>query len=122
LSQMNKTPAADGFVTASEWPSYDLNSDLVFLSACETGLGKVIQGEGILGLPFALFVAGNTNTVITLWSILDDSTSVFVQRFFKKVKEGISESVALNQTKREFLLSKEHGRPVFWAPFVMYGY
>ena len=122
LSQMNKTPAADGFVTASEWPGYDLNSDLVFLSACETGLGKVIQGEGVLGLPFALFVAGNTNTVITLWSILDDSTSIFVQRFFKKVKDGVPEAVALSQTKREFIQDKEHGRPVFWAPFVMYGY
>lgn len=122
LSQDNKTPLADGYVTASEWPSYDLNSDLVVLSACETGLGKVVQGEGVLGIPFALFVAGNTDTVITLWSIIDDSTSEFIQRFFRKIKDGTSESAALSQTKREFLQEKKYGRPVFWAPFVMYGY
>jgi CHAT domain-containing protein len=122
LGQTNKTPEADGYVTASEWTSYDLKSDLVVLSACETGLGKVVKGEGVLGLPFALYVAGNTSTVITLWSILDDSTSDFVERFFKKIDSGMPESAALSQTKREFIRTKKYEQPVFWAPFVLYGY
>jgi hypothetical protein len=66
---------ADGYLTVSEIPSYNLRSDFIFLSACDTGLGKVVQGEGILGIPFALYIAGNVDTIMTLWPIDDDSTA-----------------------------------------------
>ena len=45
LGQVNKAPGTDGYVTASEWPAYDLKSDLIVLSACDTGVGKVVQGK-----------------------------------------------------------------------------
>ena len=122
LSQNNKSQVADGYLTVSEIPSYNLRSDFIFLSACDTGLGKVVQGEGILGIPFALYIAGNVDTIMTLWPIDDDSTAEFVRRFFTKVKNGTPESAALSQTKREFLVDKKYMQPVFWAPFVMYGY
>jgi CHAT domain-containing protein len=122
LSQDSKTKDADGYITAIEWPSYSLKSDLVVLSACNTAVGKVVNGEGILGLPFALFVAGNTNTLLTLWSIDDGSTSEFVERFFTKIKAGQSEVAALSQTKREFLKHNKYGHPLYWAPFVLYGH
>lgn len=122
LSQNNKSSKADGYLTASEIPAYDLKSDLVVLSACETGLGKIVLGEGVLGLPFSLYVAGNTDTIMTLWPIEDDSTAEFVKRLFKKLKSGSQESVALSQVKREFIAEKKYSQPVYWAPFVMYGY
>ena len=101
--------------------TYAHNSKLLVKEG-DTGLGKVVQGEGILGIPFALYIAGNVDTIMTLWPIDDDSTAEFVRRFFTKVKNGTPESAALSQTKREFLVDKKYMQPVFWAPFVMYGY
>ncbi|OAD23485.1 hypothetical protein THIOM_000682 [Candidatus Thiomargarita nelsonii] len=58
LGQLNNPEGIDGYVTAGEWPGYDLKSDLMVLSACETGVGEVISGEGVMGLPYAFYVAG----------------------------------------------------------------
>jgi CHAT domain-containing protein len=124
LDQVNKTEGTDGYVTASEWPSYDLRSDLMVLSACQTGAGKVMQGEGVMGLPYAFYVAGNKNTLMTLWSVVDKSTAEFVKRFFSKLNNGQSQIDALTATKREFLEEEEledYTLPLFWAPFVLYG-
>lgn len=111
----------DGYVSASEWPAYRLQSDLLMLSACETALGKQAQGEGIMGLPYALYIAGNKTTVLTLWPINDDASAEFVRRFFARLKDGMAESRALSETKREFLADDRYSAPQFWAPFVMYG-
>ena len=121
LGQMNKAPGTDGYVTASEWPAYDLKSDLIVLSACDTGVGKVVQGEGVMGLPYALYVAGNKNTVLSLWPVVDESTAEFMTSFFGKLKAGVPQVKALNDTKREFLNGKKFDKPAFWAPFIMYG-
>ncbi len=121
LSQVNKAAGTDGYVTASEWPGYDLKSDLMVLSACDTGVGKVVQGEGVMGLPYALYVAGNKNTLLSLWPVVDESTALFMTSFFTKLKSGIPQAQALNDTKREFLQHPQFNKPAFWAPFVMYG-
>ncbi|HXW21878.1 MAG TPA: CHAT domain-containing tetratricopeptide repeat protein, partial [Rhodomicrobium sp.] len=122
LGQVNKAPGTDGYITAAKWPGYELSSDLVVLSACETGLGKVIQGEGVMGLPYALYVAGNKNTLLSLWPVVDESTAEFMKAFFAKLKAGMSQSAALGETKREFLAGSRFSAPVYWAPFVLYGY
>lgn len=122
LSQLDKTPDADGYITVSEWPSYDLRSDLIVLSACDTGVGKFVQGEGILGLPYALYVAGNKNLLLTLWPIDDDATKEFMHEFFGYIKIGNSASDALAKTKRTFVRSEHYSDPRYWAPFVLYGY
>jgi len=122
LGQINNPPGIDGYVTAGEWPSYDLKSDLMVLSACETGRGEVVGGEGVMGLPYAFYVAGNKNTLLTLWSISDKVTTKFVTRFFEKLKDGMGQLEALTATKREFI--KKGGRtslPAYWAAFVLYG-
>ncbi|SFN73117.1 Tetratricopeptide repeat-containing protein [Formivibrio citricus] len=122
LGQKAVTPQADGYVTAAEWPGYSLKSDLVVLSACETGVGKSIQGEGVMGLPFALYVAGNVNTVLTLWQVDDEATSEFMRRFFARLKNGEDQIKALNAVKREFINSQDGlDNPAYWAPFVLYG-
>jgi len=91
-------------------------------SACETGLGKVVGGEGVMGLPYALYVAGNKNTILTLWSISDRVTAEFITSFFAKLKAGRGQVEALTATKCEFI--KKGGRysnPMYWAAFVLYG-
>ena len=108
-------------MTASEWPAYELRSDLIVLSACETALGKVVQGEGVMGLPYALYVAGNRNTLLSLWPVVDESTATFMTRLFAQLGAGKSQVQALSDTKREFLAGGKYAAPVFWAPFVLYG-
>ncbi len=122
LGQVNNPKGIDGYVTAGEWPGYNLKSDLMVLSACETGLGKVVGGEGVMGLPYALYVAGNKNTVLTLWSISDAVTTEFIKSFFSKLKAGVGQVKALTATKREFLKrGGDYSKPVYWAAFVLYG-
>lgn len=121
LSQLNLAEGTDGYVTAIKWHTYKLKSDLMFLSACETGVGKVVKGEGVMGLPYALFVAGNTSTVFTLWKVVDESSARFSASFFAKIKEGKTHMDALSDTKREFMSDPEYSSPMYWAPYVLYG-
>ena len=121
LGQVDVTPEADGYVTAAEWSGYTLRSDLIVISACETGAGKVIEGEGVAGLPYALFVAGNRNVLLTLWPVADRSTAAFVSRFFGHLRSGLSQSTALTRTKREFASKGPYTAPLHWAPFVLWG-
>jgi CHAT domain-containing protein/tetratricopeptide (TPR) repeat protein len=121
LSQKGNPPEVDGYVTASEWPLYDVKSDLTVLSACDTGVGKTQAGEGVMGLPYALFVAGNKNTLLSLWPVDDDATAEFMRTFFEKLKQGLPQPQALAETKRAFMRSALWSDPRYWAAFVLYG-
>jgi CHAT domain-containing protein len=122
LGQVNNPEGIDGYVTAGEWAGYNLKSDLMVLSACETGLGDAVSGEGVMGLPYALYVAGNKNTILTLWSISDEVTVEFIKRFFIKLKAGVPQVEALTATKREFIeKGGDYSKPKYWAAFVLYG-
>jgi CHAT domain-containing protein len=120
----NATTDTDGFVTAAEWTALRLNSELIVLSACETALGPAVSGEGILGLPYALFVAGNRNAILTLWPVADRATAVFMRQYFARIVKGVPAAAALSQTKREFAqgrLGARYRDPFYWAPFVFIG-
>jgi hypothetical protein len=121
LSQKGNPEGIDGYVSASEWPLYDIRSDLTVLSACDTGVGSTKSGEGVMGLPYALFVAGNKNTLLTLWPVDDAATAEFMSRFFTKLKAGTPQPEALTQTKREFMKHPQWSAPRYWAAFVLYG-
>lgn len=122
LSDVDRDARFDGYLTAAKWPAYRLDSELAVLSACETGLGRQLQGEGVMGLPYAMFVAGNRATVLTLWRIDDEATTAFVAELFRRVRDGASVSSALASTKRAFLAHSGLRRsPAVWAPFVLYG-
>ncbi len=121
LGLQQRTPEADGYVTAAEWPGYDLRSELTVLSACDSGIGKVVGGEGVMGLPFALFVAGNVNTVLSLWPVDDRATAEFVAAFFTRVRAGANATQALAATKREFAGHRRWSHPSYWAPFILVG-
>ena len=121
LSQHRKTAAHDGYVTAAEWARYRLGSELVVLSACDTGAGKAVAGEGLLGLPFALLAAGNVNTLLTLWPVDDEATADFMAHLFQRLAAGDTPVQALSATRRFFMQHPQWSAPRYWAPFVLYG-
>nr|HET7858374.1 CHAT domain-containing tetratricopeptide repeat protein [Caldimonas sp.] len=121
LGRASPTSGYDGYVTALEWLDYRVQSDLIVLSACSTGEGRIVMGEGVLGLPYAMFVAGNRNAILTLWAVPDASTGEFIIRFFAQVRAGKSHAEALAVVKRRFARSGRYRAPVYWAGFVLYG-
>jgi len=116
-------PAAKS-ATASALFAHDvmglrLNSKLAFLSACSTGLGSVDASDGLYGLPYALLVAGNGDTIASLWQVRDREAAQFVTRFFRYTQRGWSHRQALASTKRDWRRSGGHSRT--WAAFVLFG-
>ncbi|MEM9723573.1 MAG: CHAT domain-containing tetratricopeptide repeat protein [Bacteroidota bacterium] len=114
----------DGFLHAYEIYNMQLPADLVVLSACNTGIGKLEKGEGIMSLSRAFFYAGVKSLVLSLWSVADESTSEVMVNFYKELKEGKTKDMALQSAKLKYLENqgvalKSH--PYFWAGFVLKG-
>lgn len=99
------------------------NADLVFLSACETNLGKVETGEGIMSLTRSFFYGGAKSIISTLWTIDDSSTSIIVNDFYKNLAEGNTKSRALRDAKLAYLSnsSLSEKSPYYWAAFTLLG-
>lgn len=110
----------DGYLTIGEAANLNLSAQMVCLSACQTGLGEIKKGEGIVGLSRAFMVAGSRNVGVTLWSVDDEATAEFMSRMYKKVKGGMSYSEAYRKVKNEFRNSDEYSHPYYWAAFVVY--
>ncbi len=116
-----KSSDEDGYLQAREIYGLDLRADLVVLSACETGLGKQIRGEGVLGLPRAFFYAGTPAVVVSLWSVADVSTSDLMVALYDGLAEREDPAQALAKAKRTLRTSDGYGHPFYWAPFVLMG-
>ena len=134
-------------MTIKEIAKLDINADFVNLSACETGLGKVYGGEGVVGLTQGFLVAGANGLSVSLWQVADESTMKFMIGVYQLVQEkGISYDRAITEIKRAFIsgevstekYDKKRGlifsevdsdnkkpntysNPFYWAPFVYYG-
>lgn len=114
--------ANDGIVTAAEWPVYRLRSDLVVLSACDTGRGTLLAGEGVMGLPYALLQAGTRDVLLTLWPVSDAAAADFMPRFYGRLRKGVPPPRALRETKLELARGRgPYAAPAHWAAFVLYG-
>ncbi len=112
----------DGYLTMSEIARLDIRADFVNLSACETGLGKIYQGEGVVGLTQAFLVAGANALSVSLWQVSDESTMEFMTGVYSLVEEvGLSYAQAMSEMKRVFLNDDLYKNPFYWAPFVHYG-
>ena len=99
-----------------------LNTDLVVLSACETGLGEVRDGEGVISISRGFSYAGAKSIITTLWSIQDHPTTVsFMESFYEKLKGGLPKDEALRATKLEVLKNPTSAAPFFWAGFIPFG-
>lgn len=110
----------DGFLTLSEIYGLKLNADLVTLSACKTGLGQRIPGEGVIGLSRAFIDAGSRAVLVSLWEVDDHSTTLFMEEFYQLLTKGVSKAEALSRVK-EYLRQKGYENPYFWAAFILIG-
>jgi len=128
LSSLALTPQGedDGFLTALEVLKMEIPSDLVVLSACETGKGKIVGGEGIVGLTRAFMYAGSPRVICSLWKVDDDATRALMTKFYElwnptDGKPGLPTAEALKQAQ-EFVKSQEKWKhPYYWAAWVLWG-
>jgi CHAT domain-containing protein len=98
-----------------------IDSDCVVLSACETGLGKDMGGEGLIGLTRAFQYAGARSVLSSLWSVSDESTAILMKSFYSHLCQGRSKSESLSLAQKEMIKSQKYSHPFFWAGFVLNG-
>jgi CHAT domain-containing protein/tetratricopeptide (TPR) repeat protein len=112
----------DGILTAMEASGLDLEgTKLVVLSACETGVGKVSNGEGVYGLRRALVIAGAESLVMTLWQVDDIATRDLMAGYYKRLDAGKPRSSALRDIQLEIAARPKYQHPYYWASFVPAG-
>lgn len=127
-----KNTQSDFILYQGEIYNLDLRADLVALSACETGLGKISSGEGVLGLSRALFYTGCKNMLVSLWKVTDESTSILMSNFYKSLltKGSLTSNLlnnnpvhrdALHKAKLQMLKNKTLANPHNWAGFIILG-
>lgn len=116
----------DGNLYAGEIYNLRCNADLISLSACQTGLGQITKGEGIIGLTRALLYAGAKNINVSLWSVADQSTSELMQYFYEEFlgnelnTQGYA--TALQKAKLRLFNNPEWCEPYYWGAFVLIGF
>ena len=112
----------DGFLRAHDIYNLKLPAELVVLSACETGLGKDVTGEGLEGLTRGFMYAGARRVIVSLWNVNDKATAALMQRLYTgMLRSGKTPAAALRAAQIEMLRTRQWQSPYFWAPFVMQG-
>jgi CHAT domain-containing protein len=112
----------DGFLDLADIYNLKLRADLVVLSACETGLGKQVKGEGLVGLTRGFMYAGATNVVASLWNVSDVATASLMEHFYRNLEQqGMAPSAALRSAQAALLKEKRWRSPYYWAGFQIYG-
>ncbi len=112
----------DGFLRTHDIYNLKLPAELVVLSACETGLGKDVTGEGLEGLTRGFMYAGARRVIVSLWNVNDKATAALMQRLYVgMLRGGRTPAAALRAAQIEMLRTRQWQSPYFWAPFVMQG-
>ena len=119
----------DGILYSGETYHLDLNADLVVLSSCESGIGKLVAGEGLMALTRGFLYAGASTLVVSLWKVSDVSTAQLMTEFYRNLKQGMSKAAALRAAKLHLLkqsfetegIKFSFAHPFFWASFVLIG-
>jgi CHAT domain-containing protein/Flp pilus assembly protein TadD len=112
----------DGVLTALEAASLNLSgTKLVVLSACQTGVGKATNGEGVYGLRRAFAIAGAQSQLISLWDVSDEGTKELMVKYYGRLIKSEGRSEALRQTQLEMLQSQKYQHPFYWAAFIPSG-
>lgn len=123
LSLVNeKGEPKDGFLRMTDVYNLRLPAELVVLSACQTGIGKTMHGEGLIGLTRGFFYAGARRLVVSLWSVNDEATADLMTDFYRAMlRENADPSAALRRAQREMIKSKRFSAPYYWAAFSLQG-
>jgi hypothetical protein len=128
LSSLALAPDAenDGLLTALDVLDLDLPTDLAVLSACETGRGKIMRGEGIVGLTRAFMFAGAPRVICSLWNVDDEATLALMARFYelwnpKDDKAGLPAAEALRRAQEHVRSQERWKHPYYWAAWVLWG-
>lgn len=115
----------DGILYIGEMFNLKLNADLTVLSACETGIGEIKKGEGLIGLSRALLYAGSKNIIVSLWKVADNSTKDLMLDFYNNLIENETESSGfskpLREAKLQMIQNKTYAHPYYWSPFILIG-
>jgi CHAT domain-containing protein len=128
--EAGKAEGEDGLLEAWELMEMHLDAEMVVLSACETARGRVTPGEGIIGLSWALFVAGSPTTVVSQWKVESASTTELMVNFHRHLQErfsrrvgagGMTKAEALRLAALRLLRDERYAHPFYWAGFVMVG-
>jgi CHAT domain-containing protein len=128
LSQKPGKSDEDGLLEAWEMMSLDLDADLVVLTACDTARGRVGAGEGMIGMSWALFVAGCPRTVVSQWKVEASSTAALMVEFhkgfktrFRNMQPSVSTAEAMRQAALKVMNNPEYAHPFYWGGFVVVG-
>ncbi|MGF2012826.1 CHAT domain-containing protein [Nostoc sp. DedVER01b] len=124
LSQIDKQgkPQTPGILRLGDIFNLDWNADVVVLSACETGLGKDVQGEGLMGLTRGLMYAGARTAVVSLWQVNDTATSKLMPQFYTTMlQQKVSPTIALRESQLKLWQQKAWQNPYYWAAFTLQG-
>ncbi len=122
LAMAGANQGAHGIVTAREIAGFDWwGTQLVVLSACETGVGAVPSGDGVYGMRRALVLAGAESQVVSLWSVNDASTRALMRDYYGELARGTARAEALRQAKLHLLHQPRYARPYYWAAFIPAG-
>lgn len=111
----------DGLLQIHEIYDLKIDADLVVLSACRSGLGREVTGEGILGLARAFLYAGASSAAVSLWQVSDRSTADLMVAFYEALDGGAGKAEALRQAKLRIIESGRDAHPYYWAPFIIVG-
>lgn len=115
----------DGYLRMGEIAKLRIAADFVNLSACETGLGKVYAGEGVVGIAQSFLIAGANSLSVSLWNVADASTAQFMKSVYERVETGgLTYAASMAEVKRRFIrgeFGEDYKKPYYWAPFVFYG-
>jgi len=118
----DRNSVEDGFLEMREIAELDLDCDLVALSACQTGRGQLVTGEGIVGLARSFLYAGARAVAVSLWNVSDAATAQLMSDFYRRLAASSSAPSALRQAKLESLRGNQATRhPYYWAPFIIVG-
>ncbi len=112
----------NGFLRLRDIFNLNFPAELIVLSACETGLGQEVKGEGVVGLTRGFMYAGATRVLVSLWSVDDQGTSELMSRFYKKMlQEGQKPAAALRAAQIEMWQNPQWKDPYYWAAFTLQG-
>ena len=105
----------------SDVQAANLRASLVVLSCCHSGRGKILRGEGVVGIARAFLAAGVRCVLVSLWAIDDEATMVFMKGFYQHLKEGKTACAALHESMKSLRESEEFSAMQYWAPFQLIG-